>query len=181
MSGETRKNLNNELDFEEVVLNTQKEADEKLMLLEGWVPKEKEEEVNTYLEKENIYYGIGTRNGQTLNGTRGGKENIVAVPCLWTDIDFKSTPRKLAAARLKKFSFQPSVIVRSGGGIHCYFYLKEPAEKAATKNIEEANRREKRAVKFYGQALRQAPEKEIKDFFNAVMQIESDHITLTQQ
>lgn len=48
-------------------------------------------------------------------------------------------------------------------------------------NIEEANRREKRAVKFYGEALRQAIEPEIKEFFAALMQIESDHIVLTER
>ena len=47
-------------------------------------------------------------------------------------------------------------------------------------NIEEANRREHRAVKFYGEAMKQAPEPEIKEFFNALMQIESDHILLTK-
>ena len=46
-------------------------------------------------------------------------------------------------------------------------------------NIKEANRRERNAVKFYGEAIKQASEKEIKDFFNALMQIESDHIVLT--
>ena len=46
-------------------------------------------------------------------------------------------------------------------------------------NIREANRRERNAVKFYGKAMKQATEKEIKDFFNALMQIESDHIILT--
>ncbi len=48
-------------------------------------------------------------------------------------------------------------------------------------NIEEANRGERRAVKFYGQALSQAPEPEIKEYFKALMQIESDHITLIEQ
>lgn len=48
-------------------------------------------------------------------------------------------------------------------------------------NIQESNRREKRAVKFYGEAMRQAPEPEIKDFFKALIEIESDHITLTEQ
>ena len=46
-------------------------------------------------------------------------------------------------------------------------------------NIQEANRRERSAVKFYGQASNQAPEQEIKEFFEALMQIESDHIVLT--
>ncbi|MFB0527768.1 MAG: ferritin family protein [bacterium] len=46
-------------------------------------------------------------------------------------------------------------------------------------NIEEANRREKRAVKFYTEARSQAPEEEIKEFFKALMEVESDHIILT--
>lgn len=48
------------------------------------------------------------------------------------------------------------------------------------KNIEEANRREKRAVKFYTGTRNQAPEEEIKEFFKALMEIESDHIILTK-
>lgn len=48
-------------------------------------------------------------------------------------------------------------------------------------NIEESNRREKRAVKFYGEAMNQAQEPDIKEFFKALMQIESDHIVLTEQ
>ncbi len=46
-------------------------------------------------------------------------------------------------------------------------------------NIEEANRREKRAVKFYTGARNQTTEEEIKEFFKALMEIESDHIILT--
>ena len=48
-------------------------------------------------------------------------------------------------------------------------------------NIKEAARREKNAVKFYGEASARTPEKEIKEFFRALMQIESDHIILTEQ
>ena len=47
-------------------------------------------------------------------------------------------------------------------------------------NVEEANRRERRAVKFYGQARNRVPEEEIKEFFKALMEIESDHMILTQ-
>lgn len=46
-------------------------------------------------------------------------------------------------------------------------------------NIKEANRRENRAVKFYTEAMNQASEAEIKDFFKALIQIESDHVVLT--
>ena len=48
-------------------------------------------------------------------------------------------------------------------------------------NIEEANRREKRAVKFYTEARSQVPEEEIKEFFKALMEVESDHIILTEE
>lgn len=48
-------------------------------------------------------------------------------------------------------------------------------------NIAESNRREKRAVKFYGEASAQAAEPEIKEYFKALMQIEADHINLTEQ
>lgn len=48
-------------------------------------------------------------------------------------------------------------------------------------NIAEANRREKRAVAFYGQAAGQATEEGIKEFFKAIAQIESDHIVLTNK
>ncbi len=54
----TTHSLNNELDFENVVLNTNKEADEKLMLLEGWVPNEREVEVNNFLEDTKVYYQV---------------------------------------------------------------------------------------------------------------------------
>lgn len=57
----------------------------------------------------------------------------------------------------------------------------DKAVDADEENIQEANRREKRAVRFYGQASSQAPEPEIKDFFKALMQIEADHIVLTEQ
>jgi len=55
----------------------------------------------------------------------------------------------------------------------------DKAVNSDQENIKEANRRERSAVKFYGEIMKQVTEKEIKDFFNALMQIESDHIVLT--
>lgn len=57
----------------------------------------------------------------------------------------------------------------------------DKAVSSDLENIKEANRREKNAVKFYDNASYQAPEKEIKEFFKGLMQIESDHIILTEQ
>lgn len=58
---------------------------------------------------------------------------------------------------------------------------KDKAVDSDKANIEEANRREKRAVKFYGEARKAAFEPEIKEFFKALIQIESDHIKLTEE
>ncbi len=57
----------------------------------------------------------------------------------------------------------------------------DKAVDADEENIKEAARRERRAVKFYGEASSKTPEPEIKDFFKALMQIEADHIILTEQ
>jgi hypothetical protein len=92
-------------------------------------------------EKENIYFGVCSRDGQNRNGTRGGKENVVSIPAVWCDIDFKDIPRGQAAKRLKEFPFKPSIIVRSGGGAHIYWLFKEPAGKSESEAVEDVNRR----------------------------------------
>jgi len=51
-----QRQVNGEIDFSRVMLNTRKEADEKVMLLEGWSPVEKAEELEAYLEKSGVYY-----------------------------------------------------------------------------------------------------------------------------
>ncbi|GAG06226.1 unnamed protein product, partial [marine sediment metagenome] len=86
--------------------------------------------------KDHLYFGVATRDGQG-----GKKENIIHIPCVWADVDYKKTPREIIADRLKKFPFKPSIIVRSGGGIHLYWLLKEPAEKEDIAKIEDVNRR----------------------------------------
>ncbi len=49
-----RKQLENNIGFKEVYLETQKTSEDKLMILEGWVPEEAEEKLQAYLEKEEI-------------------------------------------------------------------------------------------------------------------------------
>jgi len=44
------------IDFTKVVLNTQAEADNRVMLLEGWCPEEAEEQLNSYLEETSVYF-----------------------------------------------------------------------------------------------------------------------------
>lgn len=82
-----------------------------------------------------------------------------------------------------------SKVEREHASVICkHLKIEKPDSKAGLdkavdsdrENIEEANRREKRAVKFYTEARNQATEEEIKEFFKALMEIESDHIILTK-
>ncbi len=50
----TRMGLIESLQFEKVKLNTSKEADEKLMILEGWVPATKKTLIDGFLEESNV-------------------------------------------------------------------------------------------------------------------------------
>jgi len=45
-----------EADLSKALLHTGKEADEKLMILEGWTPKDREEELIKYADQKGLYY-----------------------------------------------------------------------------------------------------------------------------
>ena len=51
-----RQKILSDFNFKKVILNTSKEAEEKLMLLEGWIPVDGEKNLLTYLESQGIYY-----------------------------------------------------------------------------------------------------------------------------
>ena len=52
----TRRELQERTDFDLAINHTQKEADEKVMLLEGWIPEEKKDKLETKLNEQNVYY-----------------------------------------------------------------------------------------------------------------------------
>jgi V/A-type H+-transporting ATPase subunit I len=51
----TRMELIESMQFEKVKLNTSKEADEKLMILEGWIPSTKKQRVDEFLEESSVH------------------------------------------------------------------------------------------------------------------------------
>ncbi|WP_448790897.1 V-type ATP synthase subunit I [Bacteroides graminisolvens] len=53
-----RKELNGEIEFDQVVLNTEPAAGEKLMLLQGWLPASEEDSIVAYLNSQSVYYDI---------------------------------------------------------------------------------------------------------------------------
>jgi hypothetical protein len=86
-------------------------------------------------EGENVYFSVALRNGQD-----GTKESITQIACLHCDVDFKDIAESKAIEKIKAFQFQPTLIVRSGGGFHLYWRLKEAYDKISIPQIEKTNR-----------------------------------------
>ncbi len=53
---EKRDELQNKTDFELAINHTEKEAEEKVMLLEGWVPEDKRADLENFLDEQDVYY-----------------------------------------------------------------------------------------------------------------------------
>ncbi|MHC2618250.1 hypothetical protein ACVIW2_000282 [Bradyrhizobium huanghuaihaiense] len=86
----------------------------------------------------------------TIDGEKRNKENAREIIALFADLDFKnidSLPaypieaRAEALRQVKRLRHQPSIIVFSGGGFHCYWLLKEALDaRAEQERIEGALR-----------------------------------------
>jgi hypothetical protein len=63
-----------------------------------------------------------------VEGKKRNKENMAAIVVLHADLDHKGIIEKHDAIleALKKLPMQPSLIVLSGHGIHCYWFLQKP-------------------------------------------------------
>jgi replicative DNA helicase len=99
-------------------------------------------EIGTFCnaETEGYYFGVALRSGG------GTKADITQIPCLHVDCDFKDNPREILIEKVKQLPFKPSIIVKSGGGVHLYFILKEPVGQDEIPRVEDANRRLASAV-----------------------------------
>lgn len=53
---ETRQKLQERTDFDLAINHTEKQAEEKVMLLEGWIPSEKKDDLESVLDEKNVYY-----------------------------------------------------------------------------------------------------------------------------
>lgn len=53
---DAKRQIFGEVEYEKVILSTGREAEEKLMLLEGWIPAEKAESLSAFCDEHNILY-----------------------------------------------------------------------------------------------------------------------------
>jgi hypothetical protein len=73
--------------------------------------------------REDVYFGVAARQDKTS----GRLKNCANIRCLFADLDFKQFESEEDAWQaLENFPLKPSLLVRSGGGLHCYWLLAEP-------------------------------------------------------
>lgn len=83
----------------------------------------------------NIYFGLGIQKEEVRG--RGSEDSVVAIPGVWVDIDYAN--KDVAAGNQKQYPtlevvgkaldslpLKPSIIVRTGGGLHVYWIFNEP-------------------------------------------------------
>jgi putative DNA primase/helicase len=93
-----------------------------------------------------IYFGVNPRIGK-----KGRKENIRALVAFHAELDYgpvghKKPPihetRETALKAIREYPLNPTLIVHSGGGFHCYWVLKDPVkvEEAGVDTLESINK-----------------------------------------
>jgi hypothetical protein len=83
-----------------------------------------------------VYFGVGLRT--RLGG--GAKDDVGCVTAVFADVDFKDVPRDDAHRRIKAFPLSPSACVKSGNGVHVYWFLKDPVYRSGFGGLEAVNR-----------------------------------------
>lgn len=84
-----------------------------------------------------IYVRVAPLNGdhEYAPGARGKKVDSLALPALWLDVDCahgvhgsEALPTAKQAGRIVRGILAPSLIIGTGGGVHCYWALDEPLD-----------------------------------------------------
>jgi hypothetical protein len=87
-------------------------------------------------EGHNVFCGVGLRRIDFGPFERGKKEDIVALPGFWADVDIRGLNHAadnlpanvvdIVHGILAPFDWEPSAVVNSGGGIHAYWLFEQP-------------------------------------------------------
>jgi hypothetical protein len=70
--------------------------------------------------------------------SNGGAENLLHLPVLFVDLDFRSSDEAATRTRLEHFLLPPTITWHSGGGLHCLWKLAEPIDLREAREVEEA-------------------------------------------
>lgn len=85
---------------------------------------------------EDVYFSLGLRADGLPPGKRGGKQDVVAIPGFAVDFDFAhptahkalNLPTEADLDELLADTPDPSIVVRSGHGMHCYWVFERSWE-----------------------------------------------------
>jgi hypothetical protein len=72
--------------------------------------------------REDVYFGVAARK----NRLSGRLANCSSIRTLFVDCDFKASSERETRQRLSAFRLPASLVVNSGGGLHCYWLLSMP-------------------------------------------------------
>ena len=84
-----------------------------------------------------IYFGPAATVAGLGKGQKGRRTDIAAIPALWLDLDYRTATKTSGAtveqidtliAELERLEIPVGVTVNTGGGVHAYILLDEPAE-----------------------------------------------------
>lgn len=85
----------------------------------------------------NVFIGVASRR----QGYRGRAEDLVEAHAVWVDLDLDEGKGdgygtiEEALRALDDFSLQPSILIRSGSGVHAYWLLDEPFPLTSTSDL----------------------------------------------
>jgi hypothetical protein len=98
------------------------------------------EQVDGFCEKNkdvHIYFGVATRDDKG-----GEKKNVKSVPCVWAEMDYKhfpEAPNSRVYEIIDKFSFKPTIVIKSGGGVYLIFLLDKPVDLKRSEDVVKVN------------------------------------------
>jgi len=122
--------------------------------------------------KTNCYFGVCLRKPETRigyfdgNGHRGKEVDALSSTCVWADIDFKVVQEDHARKLLKEFPLKPSIVVKSGGGIHVYWLFKEAVDGEDLRRVKAVNKALHAALKCDRQTVDLARVLRVPDTLN---------------
>ena len=104
------------------------DAEKLINVRSEWFSLDKLENMACYAikisaEGRETYFGVTTRKQR-----KGDKNSVAMIPGLFCDLDFSAFVAGGidALERLDRFKPQPTAVVHSGGGLHCYCRLNTP-------------------------------------------------------
>lgn len=117
------------------LLSTEKPKIKFIHLNTDWetVKKEADKFCDDYKD-QNLYFGAATRDGKG-----GKKKNVISIPCVWAEIDYKDILEAKVQEIIDKFPFKPTIITKSGGGVHLYFLLEKPVDLKRSNDVQKVN------------------------------------------